>query len=175
MWCVVVGSVGHKLSRRDANIVITGNTGDCRHDNLRCHQWRQSDETKICLQDRRLQVNIKRPKCRKSKTHHTETLTKQIPGHSDTNLCHVYFDLPCRIRPNPEITVRLHSGFPVHRNHIMWLSQSWCHHLQHGFINLIWHCFIHYFRWYYHGDTISQDAIRHCRQRLMIALFNSFL
>ena len=26
----------------DANFVVTGGNWGCRHDNLRCHQWRQS-------------------------------------------------------------------------------------------------------------------------------------
>ena len=28
--------------RKDANFVVTGSTGGCHNDNLRCHQWRQS-------------------------------------------------------------------------------------------------------------------------------------
>ena len=29
-------------SCHDANFVVTGGTGGCRYDNIRCHQWRQS-------------------------------------------------------------------------------------------------------------------------------------
>ena len=30
------------MNCRDGNFVVTGGTGGCRDDNLRCHQWRQS-------------------------------------------------------------------------------------------------------------------------------------
>ena len=71
------------------------------------------------------------------------------------NILQTYFYLPRRISPSLEITVRPHSRFPVHRNHITWLSQSWCHSIQHGFIYLIWPWFVQYYKYCYHGVYIS--------------------